>query len=317
MTSRYKYTNRTFRCMTELDEQDKPLLSMHAIRAKSQNSATGIKKERSRLRELVQYCAVQHKENCYDGRVQSATSTSGFNCKSALQRHKQTSTKSRASTIRTNNGIAVPKSAAKKNPSSRYKCNGHNCNQRLKILSTTFVENDDEDVAYMCVCGEFICCHECWHDWGQFCKGSCGRYYCNSKCATDFFGNAQDGHYCSVECTKKDPSIYEKYKNYRRDYKDNGFAKDPELERQEISLDRKSGHRRCRGITRDGRRCEITSRVPYESALSLKQGDCFCTHHGGRASDCFLEEDFDSEETESDNLDYEYYYGYVDDCYSD
>mmetsp|Transcript_13374 Transcript_13374/g.32460 ORF Transcript_13374/g.32460 Transcript_13374/m.32460 type:complete len:364 (+) Transcript_13374:130-1221(+) len=166
---------------------------------------------------------------------------------------------------------------------------GRICNEKItgKISSTYASESNGQ--GYQCSQCEdpAVFCHDCAFEWGSFCAGMmCNKFYCDS-CTPDYLGDEGGDQYCGRTCRGKHHPDYRKYSRHR--VVCNGDAEVDNNDKNEIT----HGYRQCKGITQKGFRCKIKSYHDLDVASSLKRGDEFCMHHGGKVSNNLGSDSYD------------------------
>jgi hypothetical protein len=222
MSSHYKNSNTSSRYKTDDDELDKILKSLQNLRVGPTSKNSVVKKDDSLLRAVAKFPAVKQKEN-FGNRIPLPSSSYRTNKKVIIQPQKQnqdySNSNNKASSLFSNRSeAALPQCAAKK--TQTYTCDG--CSRGLKILSSKYVNSNDENVAYECDCGEVVCCTDCSDDVGKFCAD---RFYCY-ECSPQIIGDEGKDQFCAIECTKNDPSAFQKYRNHRRSSTESDSAED-------------------------------------------------------------------------------------------
>ena len=147
--------------------------------------------------------------------------------------------------------------------------------------------SSSDDVGFTCSkCNDSaVYCYECTLYWGSFCAGQmCKKFYCDA-CRPEYIGEEGGDQYCGRTCMGRYHPDFEKYSRHRVPFS--------EEEQEEDKIASIFGYRQCKGITKQGFRCRIKSEHDgLWSASSLKSGDDFCMHHGGRVKE-FEEEAWD------------------------
>ena len=144
-------------------------------------------------------------------------------------------------------------------------------------VRTRYTYFSSEGVGFKCSkCNDpAVYCDDCALCWGSFCAGDmCNRFYCPA-CRPDYLGEEGEDQYCGRTCMGKYHPDFKKYSRHRVPFSDE--------EQEADKIASMLGYRQCKGITKQGFRCQVNStHDTLWSALSLMGGDDFCMHHGGR-----------------------------------